>query len=96
MGTIFLRLSRVGVVAAVAALGLLLLPAASLGAFPGGNGRIIYDAASGFQAQLFSILPDGSGLAAVTNSSVCEAQPAWSANGERIVWTHDCYGNPQI
>jgi Tol biopolymer transport system component len=63
-----------------------LSPSAAVAAFPGANGRIAFAAAdpSEFHLDIFTVLPDGSGLQRLTASGA--GQPAWSADGTRIAF----------
>jgi TolB protein len=58
-------------------------------AFPGQNGKIVFDAAtgSGFTSQVSLVNPDGSGRGLLTPETVNDSQPAWSPDGKRIVFT---------
>jgi Tol biopolymer transport system component len=52
------------------------------GAYPGKNGVIVF-ARSG---DLWTIRPDGSGLARLTRTAAKEANPAWSPDGTRLAY----------
>jgi Tol biopolymer transport system component len=57
---------------------------------PGRNGRILFQGNVGQGTQLFSILPDGSGLVQVTHVRAGQvADGAWSADGTMIAYSHD-------
>jgi Tol biopolymer transport system component len=65
-------------------------PSAAFAAFPGGNGRIAYVGdPAGEQTDIFTILPDGSGLRRLTNDSELESDPSWSADGRRLVFARE-------
>ena len=74
----------------------LVLPGAAH-AFPGANGKIVFSStrddpnptscALTCDYELYTINPDGSGLARLTNTpAAVEAEPAWSPDGQRIVF----------
>ena len=71
---------------------------ASLGANVGGNNRRILfvsdrDAPGNFE--IYSMNPDGSGIARLTNSAGHDVAPAWSPDGKRIAFVslrHDTFG----
>ena len=70
----------------------------SLGANVGGNNRRILfasdrDAPGNFE--IYSMNPDGSGIARLTNSAGPDVAPAWSPDGKRIAFVslrHDSFG----
>ena len=69
---------------------LLAMAAPAHGAFPGANGKIVFTgrASTDRFSDIYSVNPDGSGLTNLTNSAaVDERDPAWSPDGERIVFT---------
>jgi len=72
--------------ACTAALVLLLLPGSALAAFPGNNGRIAF----GSQNEIYSVNPDGSGLARLTDQDFVNllgaSLPRWSPDGRRIAY----------
>jgi Tol biopolymer transport system component len=70
--------------AAVALTGLAAAPAYAT--FAGANGRIVFDRGDGRQTDLFTILPDGSGLTRLTRTRVLEEKAEWSADGRRIAF----------
>ena len=84
------RIQRVVLAAALAAAPLTVAPGASA-AFPGRNGRIVfeYEAPAGdhTQTDLYSINPDGSGLRRLTNTpDLNEFGAAWNPAGTRIAF----------
>jgi Tol biopolymer transport system component len=66
-------------------------PSAAFAAFPGANGRIAYvgNPADEDNSDIFTILPDGSGLQRLTNDSEVESAPSWSADGRRLVFARE-------
>ena len=82
------------------ALGAALSPSAAVAAFPGGNGVIAYEPYP-FQdpnqaTGILSIRPDGSGLRQLTSSDppfVTDRRPSWSADGRRLVFSREFYGD---
>jgi Tol biopolymer transport system component len=81
---------RVLAVAVIAfAIAAVLFPSAATAAFPGKNGRIAYVGApaGGFQFDIFTVRPKGSGLRQLTDDPIEEFDPSWSADGRRLVFT---------
>lgn len=71
----------------------------ALAAFPGANGRIVFDGALSGSSQIYSVRPDGIGLRRLTN--VPEGTRAWqprvSADGRSIVFLVSTEGeNDQV
>ena len=68
----------------------LLLPSIAAAAFPGNNGKIAFDSplvgGGPFDREVSLINPDGTGRAPLTPTPVDDAEPAWSPNGQRIVY----------
>ncbi|MQY07660.1 DUF11 domain-containing protein [Actinomadura macrotermitis] len=63
-------------------------PAAAHAAFPGANGKIyIVDQATDPDKEIYSIDPDGTGLAKVTDNDVDDGNPAVNAAGTKIAFT---------
>lgn len=67
-------------------------------AFPGENGKIAFvsDRTTGEGAdnpegdlEIFAVNPDGTGIVQLTSNAVGDGQPAYSADGKRIVFTRD-------
>jgi TolB protein len=77
--------SRIFVAAAVVALAGATAPAAHA-TFAGANGRLVFDRADGRQTDLFTILPDGTGLTRLTRTRAWEEKAEWSADGGRIAF----------
>lgn len=72
-------------IAITASLSALAAPAADA-AFPGNNGRVAFAELVGPEFKIFSMNPDGSGLMQLTSGATSDTEPAWSANGSRIVF----------
>jgi Tol biopolymer transport system component len=80
------------------ALLLAILPATSWATYPGANGRIAYTGfpASSRDGDIFSILPNGSGLLQLTDNSLDEGDASWSANGHDITYIRAVPGRYQV
>jgi Tol biopolymer transport system component len=66
--------------------------------FPGRNGKIVFQRNTGAaepQTQIFTVNPDGSGLAQLTNTGI-NRLPRWSADGTKIVFISGRSGNNEI
>jgi Tol biopolymer transport system component len=74
----------------VALLALIALPATALATFPGANGRIAF--VSG--GDIWTINPDGSGIAQVTSGPALDVNPAWSPDGTTIAFARSQAGVP--
>jgi Tol biopolymer transport system component len=76
----------------------LLLPAAPAGAtFPGVNGKIAFASNQDGDMEIFTIEPNGTGLAQLTtNTGIDDRQPAWSPDGSRIAFNSNQGGDNEI
>jgi len=84
--------------AVAAALGAL-LPATSLAAFPGANGKLAFSSPrSGFptDSDIFTMGSDGSAQTAITALNGDELYPAWSPDGSQIAFQRDPGLSPEI
>ena len=88
------RMQRVrGAVAGLAVTGVLgaalMAPAGAL--VPGSNGRIVFSSDKSGQQELYTALPDGTGLEQLTHSAagLQTDHPAWSPDGQWIVFNRD-------
>ena len=82
---------RVGLVLLAMAVvaSLLLAPAAkpAQAAFPGQNGKIVFERAQvGVKAEIFTMNPDGTGQTNLTNDPANDNRPAVSPDGKKIVF----------
>jgi dipeptidyl aminopeptidase/acylaminoacyl peptidase len=78
-------------------LALLISPSVSYAAFPGTNGRIVFDGTqSGGIGQIYTMNPDGSAVSQLTSSSGGNGSAEWSADGTKIVFTSIRDGNPEV
>ena len=78
-----------------AALASVLLVAPALAAFPGGNGKIVYDSNDDGDYDVYTVGADGiSNLTA--SSPASDRHPAYSPDGRRIVFQSDRDGNEEI
>src|SRR4051794_30713256 len=57
--------------------------------FSGANGKIAFAASGGTDMEIYSIDPDGSNRAQLTNNSVADVNPAWSPDGKKILFESD-------
>jgi Tol biopolymer transport system component len=73
--------------AAGAALGTLLIAVApSHATFHGRNGRLVFEAQTGANRQLFTIKPDGTGAKALPKGGDIAVGPSWFPDGRRIIF----------
>lgn len=78
-------------------LALLMSPSVSYAAFPGTNGKIVFDGTqSGGVGQIYTMNPDGSAVTQLTFASGDSASAEWSADGTKIVFTSIRDGNPEV
>ena len=75
-------------IALLAAVLLLTLPGVAKGAFPGENGKIVFEHNSpgfGCDAELFTVNPDGSGTTSISSDPTRGGHlPVWSPDGKRL------------
>ncbi len=71
--------------------GLIMLPLASAtkGSYPGGNGKILFEAfpVEGLYSEIYVMNPDGSGITRLTSNSVGDYDPCWYPGGSKIVYS---------
>lgn len=84
---VFLR--RIAPCALLAATIALSLPAAAKAVFPGANGRLAFASYGVEQADAYTMRADGSGLVKISNDTLMDSMPAWSADGARIAYVTD-------
>lgn len=85
-----------GAIALCAVLAAAAMPAASHAAFPGQNGRIAFASDRDGDFEIYTVDPDGSGLAQVTSNAYEDRDPAWSPDGTRIAFTSVREGNSDV
>jgi TolB protein len=84
-------------VQALVALGTFLVVfTAAEAAFPGANGKIVFASNPSGNFDLFTMNPDGSGLAALTSDPAEEFEAAWSPDGSKIAFVSDRDGLPAL
>jgi dipeptidyl aminopeptidase/acylaminoacyl peptidase len=66
------------------------------GAFPGGNGKIVFETNRDGNAEIYSMNADGTNRVDFTRNPAEDTDPRWSADGTRIVFASDRTGNYQI
>lgn len=73
----------------------LLLPATAKAAFPGNNGKIAFSTlrhepnpscVSNCNSEIYTMNPDGTGQTRLTTSAGADLEPAWSPDGQKIVF----------
>src|SRR5258705_7592086 len=86
----------VGRIALVAALSALAIPASAQAAFPGHNGKIVFERSpapsGGCDSAIYAVGSDGSGLANLNTGGPSDggSLPVWSPDGQRIALvTHE-------
>jgi TolB protein len=87
-----LNQSLTSLIIALGVLALLAMPGTAFAAFPGGNGRIVFDSDrdAGFDGDVWTINPDGSDpLNLTADSDGDDFEGAWSPDGRRIVFVRD-------
>ena len=62
------------------------------GAFPGANGRIVFERPAGDQVDLFTIQPDGTDERRLTASTRIEEEATWSPDGRRLAFARSAPG----
>ena len=74
-------------IAVLTAAGALAFAAPALAAFPGHNGRVVFQAEVGGFNQLFDMRPDGSSLRGLSNNALYDFKPSYSPDGRRIAFS---------
>lgn len=80
------RLAALLVVAAITALGLLVIGGPAQATFPAQNGLIAFAGDTGSGAEIYTMRADGTGLRRLTNLNGFATTPDWSPDGTRIVF----------
>lgn len=66
------------------------------GAFPGTNGKLAFQSQRTDNSEIYSVNPDGTGLAQLTFNSSHDSSPVWSPDGSAIAFWRDELGNAEI
>lgn len=85
---LYVRAAGVIVLAAIATLALTTIPAWATA--PGANGKIVFTSnrdGDGSDFDLFTMNPDGSGVANLTNDGITNNEPSWSPDGQKVAYT---------
>jgi dipeptidyl aminopeptidase/acylaminoacyl peptidase len=65
-------------------------------AFPGANGRIVFETNRDGNEEIYTMNADGTNRVDLTRNPADDADPRWSADGSRIVFASNRSGNYQI
>ena len=79
-------MTRTVFVCAIAA-ALFLSGAPAQATFPGTNGRIAFESTRDGNFEIYTMNPDGTGVARLTNNPGFDLAPAWSADGSKIAFS---------
>jgi len=84
------RTNHLGTVVAAAALALLMLTGPAGAAFPGTNGRIVFESSRLGQTNIFAMNPDGTGATLLTNvnDNGPKEEPVVSPDGKKIAYVY--------
>ena len=70
----------------LAALAVVVLPVPARASFHGAEGRIAFASRVDGDFDIYSVLPDGSGLIQLTNHPAFDSMPRWSPDGQQLVF----------
>lgn len=80
-------------IALLAVLAVVSVPATAQSAFPGANGKIVFSSDRDGNYQIYVMEPGGTNQTRLTNNTADEFFPVWSANGSKIAFTTDRDGD---
>jgi Tol biopolymer transport system component len=68
----------------------------ALAAFPGANGKIVFDTNRDGNYEIYTMNAGGGGQTRLTNNTAVDTLPAWSADGTKIAFSTGRDGNYEI
>src|SRR3954451_23693915 len=87
---------RIPALATAFALSALIVAATATAAFPGGNGKIVFQTNRGGNAEIFTMNANGTNRFTLTRNSTEDTTPRSSHDGRHIVFASNRDGNDEI